>query len=78
MEGKCFNIQKFVFTVREVDGKIVAKREQFPLHLGYATTVDKAQGWTVESLVVDCYNLWKAAQMGVAIWWSISKDGLEI
>ena len=35
MEGKCFNIQKFVFTVREVDGKVVAKREQFPLCLGY-------------------------------------------
>ena len=33
---------------------------------------------TIESLVVDCYNLWKAAQMGVAIGRSISKDGLEI
>ena len=41
MEGKCFNIKKFVFTVREVDGTIVAKREQFPLCLGYATTALK-------------------------------------
>ena len=32
----------------------------------------------IESLVVDCYTLWKAAQMGVAIGRSVCKEGLEI
>ena len=67
MERKIFEIEKYSFTVCEMDGSIAASRCQFPLRLGYATTVDKAQGRTIASLVVDCYNLWKFAQMGVGI-----------
>ena len=67
MEGKRYNIEKYVFTVCEFDGTIVGTREQFPWRLGYFTSVDKVQGRTIESLVVDCYNLWKAAHMGTAI-----------
>ena len=78
MERKIFEIGKFSFTVHEMDGTIVARRLRFPIKLGYAMTVDKTQGRTIASLVVDCYNLWKFAQMGVAIGRVISSDGLEI
>ena len=61
-----------------MDGTIAASRYQFPLKLGYATTVDKAQGCTIASLVVDCYNLWKFAQMSVGIGRAVCIDGLEI
>ena len=45
---------------------------------GYTTTVDKAQGRTIEELVVDYYNFWKAAQMAVAIGRAKCTAGLEI
>ena len=51
---------------------------QFPIKLDYSTTVDKAQGRTISSLIVDCYNFWKPAQMGVAVRRSTCKDGLQI
>ena len=78
MERKIFEIGKFSFTVREMDGTTVARRLQFPIKLGYAMTVDKAQGRTIVCLVVDCYNLWKFAQMGAAIGSVISSDRLGI
>ena len=78
MECKIFEIEKYSFIVHKMDGTIVVKRLQFPIKLGYATTIDKAQGRTIASLVVDCYNLWKSAQMGVAIGRAICSKGLEI
>ena len=60
MERKNFEIEKYSFTIHEMDGSIAASRCQFPLRLAYATTVDKAQGRTIASL-------WKFAQMGVGI-----------
>ena len=48
------------------------------MKLGYATTVDKAQGRTITSLVVDCYNFWKPGQIGVAVGRCTNKDGLQI
>ena len=78
MECKIFEIENYSFTVHEMDGTIVAKRLQFPIKLGSTTTMDKAQCRTIASLVVDCYNLWKFAQMGVAIGRAICNKGLEI
>ena len=57
MGGQVFKIHRYTFTVREADGTIATSRYQFPVRLGYATTVDKAQGRTIVSLVVDCYSL---------------------
>ena len=76
MGGQVFKIHRYTFTVCEADGTIPASRYEFPVRLGYATTVDKAQGRTIASLVVDCYSLWKAAHIGVAIGRAISTDGL--
>ena len=78
LEGIEFQLDKYTFTVRDINGKIIASRNQFPVKCGYATTVDKAQGRTIEQLVVDCYNLWKPAQMAVAIGRAKCTAGLEI
>ena len=67
MEGKSFILEEVNFTVCDVNGDKVAERKQFPVKLDYATTVDKAQGRTIPSLVIDCYKFWKPAQLGVAI-----------
>ena len=78
MAGKCFKLKRYAFLIRDANGKIVATRLQFPLKLGYATTVDKAQGRTISKLIVDTYNFWRVAQIAVAIGRAISKDGLQI
>ena len=39
MEDKRFKIKHDAFLVCDVNGKVVATRVQFPLKLGYATTV---------------------------------------
>lgn len=76
--GQTFNIGKYTFTVRDGNNKVVAVRKQFPLRLGYALTVDKAQGRTIENLVVDAYNFWRPGQFGVAIGRAVHTKGLQI
>ena len=66
------------FILHDENNKKVGNRWQFPLKLGYAITVDKAQGHTLEYLVIDCHNFWKYGQMGVAIGRAIAKYGLQI
>ena len=66
------------FVICNENDKVVGNRWQFPLKLGYAVTVDKAQGRTLEFLVIDCYNFWHCGQLGVAIGRAIAKYGLEI
>ena len=46
--------------------------------MGYATTVDKAQGCTIIKLIVNTFNFWRAAQIAVAIGRAISKLGLQV
>ena len=78
LQGKTFTLEKINFSVHDITGNIVANRIQYPIKLGYASTVDKAQGRTIESLVVKCYNFWKPAQMGVTIGQSTCKEGLQV
>ena len=76
--GKTFKVERCKFLVRADDGKVVASRYQFPVRLGYCITVDKSQGRTLEKVVVDGSNIWKAGQLGVAVGRAVSTDGLQI
>ena len=67
LSGCVYNIKKMQFVLHDENNKVVGNRWQFPLKLGYAVTVDKAQGRTLEFLVIDCYNFWHCGQLGVAI-----------
>ena len=76
--GKTFKVERCKFLVRADDGKVVASRYQFPVRLGYCITVDKSQGRTLDKVVVDGSNIWKAGQLGVAVGRAVSTDGLQI
>lgn len=78
MGGQTFHLQRYKFVLRDEQNHVCAIRNQFPLTLGYALTVHKAQGRSIPQLVVDCYNFWKPAQMGVAIGRATSKEGLQV
>ncbi|WAQ93628.1 PIF1-like protein [Mya arenaria] len=50
-----------------VTRKTLCKRYQFPLILAFGLTMHKAQGMTLDSVVVDCKDVKVAGQIGVAI-----------
>lgn len=74
--GKVFNICKYTFPLRDAANKVVAVRKQFPVRLGYALTVDKAQGRSIEELVIDAY--WRPGQFGVAMGRAMRTQGLQV
>ena len=53
MGGKCFKVKRYAFLIHDANGHIVTTRLQFPLKLGYATTVYKTQGRTIIKLIVN-------------------------
>ena len=77
LTGRIFKLDRYNFIIRDEQNKVVANRQQFPLRLGYAMTVDKAQGCTLDA-VVDCYNFWRCGQLGVVVGRTKNKAGLEI
>ncbi|XP_053402851.1 uncharacterized protein LOC123530709 [Mercenaria mercenaria] len=58
--------------------KVVATREQLPLKPAYALTIHKSQGMTLERVEVDCRDIFKQGQLGVAIGRARSLDGLRV
>ena len=78
MGGQRFKLQRQKFNVRDDAGVIVASRYQFPVKLGYCITVDKAQGRTIDKVVVDGSNIWRPGQLGVAIGRAVSTAGLQV
>lgn len=61
-----------------IDNKIVASRQQIPVVLAYGMTIHKAQGLTIDRVIVDCSNIFKAGQLGVAIGRAKKKKGLQL
>ena len=64
--------------VRNQDENVIGNQLQYPLKLGYATTVHKAEGRTIPELIIDCKTFWKPGQMSLAIGKSVSKTGLQV
>ena len=76
--GKKFKLNRCKFNLRSDDGRVIASRYQFPVKLGYCITVDKSQGRTLDKVVVDGSNIWKAGQLGVAVGRAVSTEGLQV
>ena len=77
LQGKSFQVTRYAFLIRDANDCLLAKREQLPLKLGYAITVDKAQGRTMDEVVIDASNFWRPGQMGVAVGRASSTEGLS-
>ena len=76
--GRKFTIQKYSFQIYNEHNNLVGNRLQLPIKLGYSITVDKAQGKTLDGLVVDCYNFWCCGQLGMAIGRATRKETLQV
>ncbi len=66
------------FSYMDGDGNVVASVINFPLVLGYATTIHKSQGATLEDLWVNLSQLWEPGQAYVALSRLRSGNGLKL
>ena len=78
LHNKVFDVSKYTFVIRDLENTVVAVRKQLPLKLGYAVTVDKSQGRTLDAVVVDSTNFWRPGQLGVAVGRATSKNAIQL
>ncbi|MBT4762632.1 MAG: AAA family ATPase [Bdellovibrionaceae bacterium] len=67
LNGRVAEIEKATFSMLDAEGNEVASVVNFPVTLAYATTIHKAQGMTIDRLVVNLKNLWEPGQAYVAL-----------
>lgn len=65
--GRFVRLEKSNFSMQNADGNTVAVARNFPLSLAYSTTIHKAQGSTLERMVVDIASLWEPGHAYVAL-----------
>jgi ATP-dependent exoDNAse (exonuclease V) alpha subunit len=72
LEKRNVTIEPDIFQILDANGDIVAEVKNFPLTLGWATTIHKAQGTSIDRIHMNIKNLWDCGQAYVAL--SRSKD----
>lgn len=78
MNGDFIDVEKEKFSALDGDGKEVMAAWNFPVSLAWATTIHKAQGASLDKLIVDLHALWEPGQAYVALSRVRSGDGLFI
>jgi len=76
--GRVCDIEKTIFTMLDAEGNTVASAKNYPLNLAYAVTIHKAQGATLDQIVVSLRGLWEPGQAYVAMSRVQSASGLMI
>ncbi len=76
--GEDIEVEKYKFSSLDGDGNEVMAAWNFPVSLAYATTIHKAQGATLDRMIVDLHQLWEPGQAYVALSRVRSGSGLLI
>lgn len=67
LNGRIVKVEPVSFSMLNAEGAPVASVTNFPLTLAYAATIHKAQGMTLDKLVVNLSQLWEPGQAYVAV-----------
>ncbi len=78
LSGPTIEVEKQKFSYLNGDGLEVAAAWNFPVTLAWATTIHKAQGTSVDSLIADLGALWEPGQAYVALSRVRSAGGVHI
>ncbi len=78
LSGQEIDVVKDKFTCLDGDGNEVAAAWNFPVTLAWATTIHKAQGASLDRMIVDLHHLWEPGQAYVALSRVRSGAGLMI
>lgn len=76
LNGNRVAVEPEEFSLLNGDGLVIATATNFPVSLGWATTIHKSQGASIERLQVDLDGLWEHGQGYVAL--SRSKNPNEL
>lgn len=76
--GKTITLTKQNFEMFNGDGKGIAEAFNFPVNLAWASTIHKAQGATLDRVLVHLQSLWEPGQAYVALSRTRSGDDLYI
>lgn len=76
--GQDTEIRRKEFHWKNGDGRVSASAINFPVNLGYATTIHKSQGATMDNLIVDMGNVWESGQAYVALSRVRGEEGLRV
>lgn len=71
-------LEKVEFEIKNGDGKVQATLTNFPVVLGWAMTIHKSQGTSLDYLRIDLSGLWAAGQAYVALSRATNPDKLVI
>lgn len=64
---RLIELEKETFEIKDGDGKVIAEVTNFPVMLGWALTIHKSQGASLEFLSVNLANLWETGHAYVAL-----------
>ena len=78
LSGETIEIGKEKFSCLDGDGNEIMAACNFPVTLAWATTIHKAQGASLDRLIVDLHALWEPGQAYVAMSRVRSGDGLMV
>jgi ATP-dependent DNA helicase PIF1 len=78
LDGATIEVEKTKFTCLDGDGMEVMAAWNFPVTLAWATTIHKAQGASLDRMIVDLASLWEPGQAYVALSRVRSSQGLHI
>jgi ATP-dependent DNA helicase PIF1 len=77
-ENGIINVEKHTFEVQNGDGKVVFTGTNFPVCLAWASTLHKAQGRSLDSIVADLSNLFDVHMAYVGLSRARSGDGVHL
>lgn len=78
MNGATIEVSKEQFSYVNGDGRELVSAWNFPVTLAWASTIHKAQGASLDRIIVDLHALWEPGQAYVALSRVRSGDGLVI
>ncbi|MBT5237469.1 AAA family ATPase, partial [Candidatus Peregrinibacteria bacterium] len=78
LSGKTIDIERTTFSLINGNGEEQASAYNFPVTLAWASTIHKAQGASIDSLMISLTRLWESGHAYVALSRARSVEGLFI
>ncbi|MFH1670755.1 MAG: helix-turn-helix domain-containing protein [Patescibacteria group bacterium] len=78
LDGTQVDVHREEFSLLDGNGTIRARAENFPITLAWASTIHKAQGASIDRLMVSMSGLWESGHAYVALSRARSEKGLFI